>query len=150
MPKAIAAHASHIFNTVQLPQRIITQKHVVRARKVMKQRRGTTTASQDVTISFLNSLYSITSNQGSSALTQSVFETSQAYFSPDDLALFQQHYSLPVQAADPIGGYTTASCSSVPGTGNDCFEANMDTQYIMGIAQTTNTKGDVPKQNHLL
>jgi hypothetical protein len=150
MPKDIAPHASHIFNTVQLPQHISTQKHVVRSRKVMKQRRATTTAPQDVSISFLNSMYSITSNQGSSNLSQSVFETSQAYFSPDDLTLFQKNYGLPVQAAEIVGGYTTASCSLVPGSGEDCFEANLDTQYIMGIAQSTNTKGDVPEQNHIL
>ena len=150
MPKDIALHASHIFNTVELPQRVSNQKHVVRNRKVMKQRRGTTTAPQEVSISFLNSLYSITSNQGSSNLSQSVFETSNAYFSPDDLTLFQENFGLPVQAAEIIGGYTTASCSLVPGSGYDCFEANLDTQYIMGIAQVTNTTGDMPGQNHAL
>lgn len=147
MPKDIAPHASHIFNTVQLPQSISIQKHVVRNRKVVKQRRGTTTAAQDVSIPFLNSLYSITSNQGSTNLTQSVFQTNEAHFSPGDLTLFQENNRLPLQAAVTIGGYTSASCSLVPGIGEDCFEANLDTQYIMGIAQSTNTIG-TRKKSH--
>jgi hypothetical protein len=89
-------------------------------------------------------LYSIPSNLGSGSLTQSVFETSDAYFSPNDLTTFQQTFGLKVQAAEVIGGYDTSSCSTTAGSGNNCFEANLDTQYLMGIAQQTATQGKNP------
>ena len=116
---------------------------MVRGRKGIKKRRGTTTASQEVNVHFLNSLYSIPSNKGSETLTQSVFETSEQYFNPADIKQFQEQYGLTVTAPIPIGGHTTSSCSTQAGTGNDCFEANLDIEYIMGIAQSTTTKGDL-------
>lgn len=142
LPLEIIKHASHIFNTVQLPPNLVNPKSVVRGRKGMKKRRGTTTASQEVNVHFLNSLYAIPSNLGSATLTQSVFETNQQYYSPADIKLFQEQYGLTVTAAIPIGGHTTSSCSIQAGTGDDCYEANLDIQYIMGIAQSTKTKGE--------
>ena len=73
-------------------------------------------AGQDVTVQFLNNYYSISSNEGSSSLTQSVFETNNQYFSPNDLNIFQQHYGLNIQSAEIIGGYETSTCSITSGT----------------------------------
>lgn len=103
--------------------------------------RTSTIAPQDVTISFLNNLYSITSNNASNTLSQSVFQTNEQYFSQQDLTFFQQLNGITVQAAELVGGYETSSCSLTTDSGNDCFEANLDTQHIMGISQQTLTKG---------
>ena len=103
--------------------------------------RTSTIAPQDVTISFLNNLYSITSNNASNTLSQSVFQTNEQYFSQQDLTFFQQLNGITVQAAELVGGYETSSCSLTADSGNDCFEANLDTQHIMGISQQTLTKG---------
>ena len=97
--------------------------------------------SHDTNVSSLRSLYRIPNIQGSMNLTQSLFETNEEYYSPSDLEMFQRQYSLTVQAAIPIGGYTTETCSLQPGFENTCFEANLDIQYMMGISQLTSTKG---------
>ena len=47
-------------------------------------------------------------NNGSSRMSQSVFETNSEYYSPSDLTLFQQQYGLTVQAAVPYNGHNTS------------------------------------------
>lgn len=88
------------------------------------------------TINYLNSFYGIPSNIGSAATNQSVFETSNEYFSPQDLFLFQHFYSLTVQPAHTINGHSTFTCGSA---NQDCYEGNLDLQVIMGISQMTTT-----------
>ena len=91
-----------------------------------------------VTVSFLDTFYSIPSNLGSASLSQAVFacDTGTAnYFSPQDLTSFQTQYGLTQQAALIKNGHTTATCS----TTFPCTEGNLDVQYIMGIAQSTVT-----------
>lgn len=67
-------------------------------------------------------------------MNQSVFETSSESFSQSDLATFQNTYSLTKQRAIDVGGFEISSC-----TVNTCGEGNLDIQYIMGVAQVTNT-----------
>ena len=83
-----------------------------------------------MTVSFLNSLYQISSNVGNSHLQQAVFETSNEYYSPSDLLQFQNTFGLPRQAAFDHNGFNTTDCVS-----KDCYEGNLDLQYIMGVAQ---------------
>ena len=92
--------------------------------------------SGSVTVSFLDSYYKINSNLGSKKQNQSVFETSNEYFSQNDLSQFQSTYGLTLQAAVSIGGFETASCSS-SGSPTNCEEGNLDIQYIMGVSQVT-------------
>eukprot|EP01034_Spumella_vulgaris_P031299 gene31299-38670_t len=89
---------------------------------------------QYLQLAFINQLYGIPSNVGNAAQSQSVFETADEYYSPTDLARWQSHYNMPLQAAVDIGGYSTDTCA-VSGSGNDCFEGNLDIQYIAGVAQ---------------
>ena len=163
VPKEISQHTSHIFNTVQLPPIIVNHKAVQTTKNKNKKtnikkntninmninmntnmrrmRRASSVTSHDTNISFLRSLYKIPNRQGSMHLTQSLFETNEEYYSPKDLEMFQEEHSLTIQAAIPIGGYTTETCSLQQGVGNTCFEANLDIQYMMGISQLTLTKG---------
>ena len=97
-----------------------------------------------VTVPFLNAFYKIQTNKGSSNQSQGVFETNNQKYSPNDVKQFQQTYGLSVQAAiDKKGGAsTTDACfsrSNQVSTAPDCYEGNLDLQYIMGISQQTNT-----------
>lgn len=101
---------------------------------------GTSTA---VTVTALNSYYHIPSNTGNPAISQSVFETSNQYFSPNDLQQFQSQYNLPQQGVTVANGFAVppgASCmvpSTAPTAGPlyNCNEGNLDVQYITGVAQ---------------
>jgi subtilase family serine protease len=86
-------------------------------------------------VNFLNKLYNIDSNIGSYLINQSVFETSNEDYSPNDLLLFQQQYDQTQEAAIDIGGDISNTCGD-PGAA-DCTEGNLDIQYIMGVAQRT-------------
>lgn len=83
----------------------------------------------------MNSFYKIQSNKGDSNQTQAVFQTKEEKFSQKDLLNFQKKNGLPLQRCnDRSGGtWTTNDCKS------GCLEGNLDTQYIMGIAQDTAT-----------
>ena len=96
-----------------------------------------------VTVPFLNAFYKIQTNKGSSNQSQGVFETNNQKYSPNDVKQFQQTYGLSIQAAiDKKGVSTTDGCFSrnnQVSTAPDCYEGNLDLQYIMGISQQTNT-----------
>jgi subtilase family serine protease len=89
---------------------------------------------QNVTISFLNNLYQISSNIAESSFNQSSYQMSNEYFSQSDLQQFQQTYQLTVQPAISIGGHDTSTCTTTT-----CSEGNLDIQYMMGIAQKAAT-----------
>jgi subtilase family serine protease len=77
---------------------------------------------------------------GNASLSQSVFETSEEYFSPRDLNAFQKLYGLQEQAAENIGGFVLKSgVCATSGNGPDCYEGNLDLQYMMGMAQNVAT-----------
>jgi subtilase family serine protease len=153
IPAHLVPHLSAVFNTVQATPEIYTKYHrqddevlssssfatsssspSLRRNDLSLTSKGLTSSDGKVTVSFLNKFLQIESNAGSSLQQQSVFETSEEYYSPNDLAAFQDYYDLPDQAALHPYGYTTTNCVS-----NDCYEGNLDVQYMMGIAQDTAT-----------
>lgn len=90
------------------------------------------------TVSYLQQYYKIPPDlNGNVSTGQSVFQTSQQYFSQGDLSIFQSKNNLVSQPAVVKNGYVTASCA-LSGTPN-CDEGNLDTQYIMGVSQLTTT-----------
>jgi hypothetical protein len=125
----------------QMLRRAMENKKKNKTQQLMK---GTTSSSSKkdmsssnvdpVTVQFLNNLYDITTNNGKSTMQQSVFETADEMFSPDDLAQFQTYYNLRSQTCEAPYGFSTTDC-----TNNDCGEGNLDVQYIMGISQKTTT-----------
>jgi hypothetical protein len=90
-----------------------------------------------VTVQFLNSYYGIPSNIGSASISQSVFETTGEFFSTNDLSQFQDTYCLTVQPANEVGNHSLSSCPVVSSNTVDCYEGNLDIQYIMGVSQVT-------------
>ncbi len=154
IPAELQPHVSAVFNTVQVPPPLHKR---VRTRSMkdgepqafktnlrfnpavasdMIDRIRTESTTTMVTPAFINNLYQIPAMTGTASYSQSVFETAEEYFSPNDLKQFQKTYGLTKQAAQDIGGYSTSSCST-SGSPNDCYEGNLDVQYIMGISQVT-------------
>jgi hypothetical protein len=141
LPSAVVDHLTTVFHTVQTPpawkphglmRQSSEEEWLTRASGVRKPRHQQLLSNGKVTVSFLNGLYKIPSNTGSSAQQQSVFETGGEHYSSQDLQKFQQTFGLPLQAVAKDYGYDTDSCTKV-----DCFEGNLDVQYMMGVAQQT-------------
>jgi hypothetical protein len=71
-----------------------------------------------------------------------MFSTADQYFSQDDLKTFQTTYDLTVQSAVDIGGHVSTNCTvhNITSAGtDDCYIGNVETQYLMGLAQNTMT-----------
>lgn len=148
LPKSVKSHLMAVFNTVQNPP--VLNPHVYKRaehkssfRTDMKIHKVNSAngfdhisnkkvqANGKVTVPFLNEYYEIASNIGNSSQSQAVFETNQESFSPTDLSQFQTSIGMPLQAAQAPYGFSTTTCT------NNCYEGNLDIQYIMGIAQQT-------------
>lgn len=74
--------------------------------------------------------------------SQSVYESIDQNYSPDDLTGFQENFDLPVEpVAEDIGGFDSSDgCGLSPDTTpGDCGEANLDVQYMMAVSQVTPT-----------
>lgn len=159
IPEEFASDIFAIFNTVQTPPPYLSKYHTKQPShpkygspfrtnlRFTATSRASSPSSPDgtkvtdgiVDVAFLNSFYNITTNTGSSSasLSQSVFETEPEYFSTDDLTQFQQTYCLLEQSAVSVGGHSLTTCPSTSSNTEDCFEGNLDIQYIMGVAQVT-------------
>lgn len=142
IPIELAQDISAVFHTVQVPP-VFNKKYRAQdgafknTLRVRKADHFTTQSAGAVTVSFLNDYYEIASNIGSALQNQSVFETSDEYFSPSDLTDFQETYGTTVQSAYSIGNHDTDGTCNV---GNvDCSEGNLDIQYIMGVSQVTSS-----------
>jgi len=153
IPQDLEPHISAIFRTCQAPPLIthhsvpkpgsghnpvpiedtglsessmsVDTKHMKLRPRLRKQ---VAVGSNVVTVGMLNSYYYVPYNsikKISSLLNQSVFETSQEYFSPVDLTTFQKKYNLPVQSALVENGFSIAVCPT-----NGCNEGNLDTLII--------------------
>jgi tripeptidyl-peptidase-1 len=87
--------------------------------------------------SVLESVYNIDTSLGSSLASQSVYASLGQYFSPSDLTLFQSAFGLSQSAVlTSYGGHSDSNGSvcSVIANSDTCAEANLDVQYMMGIA----------------
>ena len=96
LPEDLVAHVHSVFLTSDLPPRV-SGMPIVHTTKPTKVSIEGTTINGYVTPGLLNSYYSIPSNQGSSAVSQTVFASSGQTFSPNDLTSFQSYFGLPQQ-----------------------------------------------------
>jgi len=92
-----------------------------------------------VTPQLLYQYYNISNPVGSADVSQAVFETGNDAMNPDDLTYFQETFNLPVEAiSEDIGGHvSTQACDT--NVYEDCYESNLDVQYIMAVSQSTPT-----------
>ena len=153
LPTHVKDHLHAVFNTVQVPP--VFKPHYAKALQGQQPRFKTELNVRQanhqgkklsyevdgyVTVGFLNDFYQISTNAGDPTMSQSVFETNEESYSPSDLNLFQTTYELPIQPALHPYGFNTSECiyGNIT-TGFDCYEGNLDVQYIMGVAQQTAT-----------
>ena len=157
IPSELSSHVNFVMKTTDFPL-----KNTIKPLKVLQSKTKTTsnvgtssTACADgVDINCLHSFYGITINRaaiaaaGSHKLTQAVYESENQTYSVADLATFQQKQNVTVNPVYEVycnGTYITTptanECQFVgPCTDEEsCAEANLDVQYIMGIAQNVST-----------
>lgn len=88
---------------------------------------------QKVTPSVIFEAYNVYPHTADHDTTMAVFEALGQSYSPSDLATFQETFDVPSnKVADVRGPNKPYSCETNP---NDCDEANLDVQYILGVAQ---------------
>jgi tripeptidyl-peptidase-1 len=144
IPLTLSSHVEAVFNTVQFPSPISDPQNIQKAasKKLAKQIKNQNkmfpakTGGKDgyTYPQLLNAVYCIPSNTGNSLTTQAVFGALNQTMSPNDLSYFQNYFDLPVQS---ISGNTQGHVSNKAcyDGNDDCSEANLDIQYIMGMAQ---------------
>lgn len=150
LPLNLQDHVAAILNTVQVPPIIFNERSLAFSRgktQIPFKSTSLTSAggitnnflneySGSVNIRFLNELYGVKSNIGDKRVSQAVIETGDENFSPADLTLFQRTYNVTRQQPFVKFGHNVSDCSLYADL---CGEGNMDTQYIMGMAQRTTT-----------
>lgn len=130
LPKDLLSAVEGVYGTTQLPDRKAPRPHVA-----LKE---STAAAGTVTPAFLNSYYHVTTNTGNGLGSQAVFESLEQYYSPNDLLTFEAKYGIPAQnVTEDIGGYV--SDQQCIDSANNCAEANLDVQYLIGMAQDVPT-----------
>ena len=139
LPQQLHEHVTYMYNIVNFPPRASTTQ-VRRQVKRSNNKRSNEDSSNftnigEMTVQQINSYYNIHNNTGSQLATQAVYESIGQTYSPSDLTIFQEYYSLPVEAAaENIGGHDEDDACDSEGIDN-CAEANLDIQYIMGVGQ---------------
>lgn len=145
VPRELDGHVSTVLNTVHLPvphkkkNSMVLSKFSVKDIKKNARPDDATTGGLVVpgyvTPGLIAKYYNISNTIASFNVSQAVYESLDQYMSPSDLAEFQTNLGLLVQpVTNNIGGHTTDAC-----TDDACGEANLDIQYIMGVAQNVNT-----------
>jgi tripeptidyl-peptidase-1 len=142
VPAPLSEHLDAVLNTVQMPgiSRNGLQRENIKSEGYPAPQ---PIMSGAVTPQLLRSFYEISSNNVQHLGSQSVYESDNQNFSPDDLRDFQLHFSLAVNAVSmSVNGHNSSSeCVAVDDhhpIGN-CTEANLDVQYIMATGQNVST-----------
>jgi len=71
-----------------------------------------------------------------SGASQAVFESIQQNYSPSDLSMFAKANGITLPTIIDVGGHNQDTCASDP---NSCGEANLDIQFITGVAPVPTT-----------
>merc|ERR1712166_1683811 len=86
--------------------------------------------SRTVNLAVLRKAYNLPADSASQTHgSQAVFETDGQSYSPEDLSTFAKREGVVAPKINDIGGHVVKDCS-----GDECIEANLDVQYITGVA----------------
>ena len=144
VPMVLDAHVQSISNTIQLPPMMTWRLRPTAVHSAQTSYRQSNRISTENIIpptgyifpAYLNSVYNIDSNVGHPLATQALFGGYDQYFSPEDVAAFQAHHSLPNQpVSQSLGNHSQSSVWCL----NNllyCSEGNLDIQYITAISQS--------------
>jgi tripeptidyl-peptidase-1 len=127
----LADSITGIFMTTQLPPRPRPRAEP----RFIRELGSNATVNGAVTPAGLQSFYHV-SGTGSKSVSQAVFESLGQYTSLSDLASFEQEFNIASEGiATDFGGHeSNTMCSQNP---NNCAEANLDVQYMIGISPVT-------------
>ena len=137
IPSALHKHVSAVFYTVQMP--MIINQGTVRTMNSNLDAHNIASANYPGTITpdVLTAYYNVDTTVGTSSSSQAVYQSLTQYYSPTDLAQFQNQFNKPSSPVINIGNRNKdAACMANPA---DCGEGNLDIQYIMAISQVSPT-----------
>lgn len=142
VPVELDAHIGYIFDVTNFPPHIssgaIKMPYKAPASSNLKNSPASRLYPGYVTPQFLSDYYHIKNNTGSARTKQACFNSLNDHLSAADLTTFQNYMGLPIDGIDGVigqsGYYIDTSCVD-----NNCFEPNLDFQYIMGVAQRVST-----------
>ena len=129
VPRELSEHLACVFNTIEMFDQMSKQTKSV---PITKKGGFSTAGVGYMTPDAIRSYYNMTGTSGSINSTQMIYGSLGQYFSPADLATFQDFANSPViPAASLIGGHVDDQKCYVE---SNCAEANMDMQYIMTVS----------------
>ena len=139
IPRELDDHVESVFNTIEMPVVLYGNLPKLVPARDIKTNKKSTTSNGYVTPALLRSYYNMSNSvTGSAYSTQATFAAIGQYLSPADLKDFQTYFGLPVQPIyKQIGNYTSDS-QCVSSNGN-CYESNLDIQYIMATSPISPT-----------
>jgi tripeptidyl-peptidase I len=142
IPVGLDKYVESVLNTVQFPHAVINRsapRRIENTDAMVKSRFTAETLYWEGYMSpqLLNDVYSIDDNTGHPRATQAAFEGWNNYFSPADLASFQNLFGLPIIPANKTLGNHTVTAEWCKNNGYEpCAESNLDMMYMMSVAMT--------------
>ena len=128
VPRELDEHLASVFNTIEMFDNAFKHTQSV---PMAKKGEFSTAGAGYMTPDLLRSYYNMTGTSGSINSTQMIYGSIGQYFSPANLASFQEFANSPVIPAATIGGHVDDQKCEVH---SNCAEANMDMQYIMTMS----------------
>ena len=145
VPHSLDAHIAWVLDTTDVPssvKREMSRGRMAADKLNMKSHFSAASSLQPgyITPQRLNDAYNITDNSGHPRAIQAALQGFGQSVSTEDLETFQRTLGLPINPitkfiGDPLYVRTAAYCLSVGF--KSCAEANLDTQYMIGMAATT-------------
>lgn len=136
LPEFLKEHVTHVPHVSYFPQ---VHRRIRISPELASNNADSTATTGYVTPSTLFKYYGIDKVQVTHGATQSLFEALGQQFDNGDLNQFQKEFGVTVKdITDIVGKDNPSACSEAYGAQN-CGEANLDVQYIMGVAQGAET-----------
>jgi len=145
LDSSLVDHVFAVCNVADLPYFKVNNREHLKPNEVSLQSLSSH-PSGFITPSALQSYYNISSNEGNSLTSQTIYSSDGEYFSSTDLAAFQHTFGIPSHPVDDDLNNRDIQdlCNSYASRGDylyyyDCFESNLDLQYILSVAQNVPT-----------
>ena len=137
---SISHHLSGIYNLIDFPKTVM--QHGLKKSSKVNDMTSFFQYSNVINPATLNAYYNITSNIGLPTITQAVYSSpagsTNQFYSASDIKLFQKTYGIPNHPVD-IDLSKRSNDAQCKSAATSCYEANVDLEYIMAIAQNTTT-----------
>ena len=134
IPLDIAIHIDGVFNITRLPTHSFSHIKI----ESYKSSSNPNSNINSITPLKLMNYYHIFTNDALFEANQTIFSSVSQYFSSSDMQLFQSTFHIPLHPvdSDPNHRNNPEYCRQYP---NYCLESSLDLEYIMAIAQGSQT-----------